>query len=339
MQRQKTIKMKKNIAYKLLGLAMILAGMVACDTASQDTEPVISPDGYPTATITPAATSVAEGNELIINIATDKPIERSLTFTFKQTGGTADEEDYSVAPAVIAPYSKTAQIVITTNVDFDYSASETLIGEVGVYSIAEKYLLNPNTVNPTPMTITINNTVSPVLDVEFSWDADVEYQGETYQAADSIDFDFIVCPEEGFDISDPWATEIGIYDAASGNHPEHMSISGLDDGNYLLVADLWFNDFVGETDGSVKIPIIASFTRQGTNIIDTKVSQNPAEAISDNTLGFANTSPRGLSPYYAVIAKVTVAGDKYTITKYDNTTIGPFKSASVNSSRPLNYRR
>ena len=185
----------------------------------------------------------------------------------------------------------------------------------------------------------INNTVSPELNVTFSWDADVEYQGETYQASDSIDFDFIVCPEAGFDITDPWATEVGIYDAASASYPEHMKISGLEDGIYLLVADLWFNDFVGETDGSVKIPIIASFTRQGTSIIDTEVSQNPTEAISDNTLGFANTTPRGLSPYYAVIAKVTVAGDKYTVTKWDNTTIGPLKSANVNSSRPLNYRR
>ena len=328
--------MKNNIAYKLLGLVFIVAGMVACDTASQDTEPVISPDGYPTATITPAATSVKEGNQLVINITTDKPIDRSLTFTFKQTGGTANGDDYSVEPAVIAPYSKSAQIVITTNVDYDYTATETIIGEVGVYSIAEKYLLNPKTVNPTKMTITINNTVSPELNVSFSWDADVVYQGKTYHAADSIDFDFIVCPEAGFDISDPWATEIGIYDAATGSHPEHLTLSGLANGSYLLVADLYYNDFVGETDGSVKIPIVASFTRQGTSIIDTKVGINPADMMADNTPGFDN-DPSGA--YNVVVAKVTVAGDKYTITKYDNTTIGPFKSASVNSSRPLNYRR
>ncbi len=328
--------MRKHIIYNVLGLAFVVAGMVACDTASQDTEPVISPDGYPTATITPAATSVAEGNQLVINIATDKPIDRSLTFTFRQTGGTANADDYSVEPAVIAPYSKTAQIVITTNVDFDYTATETIIGEVGVYSIAEKYLLNPKTVNPTKMTITINNTVSPELNVEFSWNADVVIDGDTYDAADYIDFDFIVCPEAGFDISDPWATEIGIYDAATGSSPEHMTLSGLANGSYLLVADLYYNDFVGYSDGSVKIPIVASFTRQGTNIIDTKVGINPAQMMADNTPGFDN-DPSGA--YNVVVAKVTVAGNKYTITKWDNTTIGPFKSASVNSSRPLNYRK
>lgn len=328
--------MRKHIIYNVLGLAFVVAGMVACDTASQDTEPVISPDGYPTATITPAATSVAEGNQLVINIATDKPIDRSLTFTFKQTGGTANADDYSVEPAVIAPYSKTAQIIITTNVDYDFTATETIVGEVGVYSIAEKYLLNPKTVNPTKMTITINNTVSPDLDIEFAWNADVVIDGETYDAADYIDFDFIVCPEAGFDISDPWATEIGIYDAATGSSPEHMTLSGLANGSYLLVADLYYNDFVGSSDGSVKIPIVASFTRQGTSVIDSKVGINPADMMADNTPGYDN-DPSGA--YNVVVAKVTVAGDKYTITKYDNTTIGPFKSASVNSSRPLNYRK
>lgn len=328
--------MRKHIIYNVLGLAFIVAGMVACDTASQDVEPVISPDGYPTATIAPVATSVAEGNQLIINITTDKMIDRSLTFTFKQTGGTANADDYTVEPAVIAPYTKSTQMVINTNVDFDFAASETIVGEIGVYSIAEKYLLNPATVNPTKLTITINNTVSPELNVTFSWNADVVIDGDTYDAADNIDFDFIVCPEAGFDISDPWATEIGIYDAATGSSPEHMTLSGLANGTYLLVADLYYNDFVGYSDGSVKIPIVASFTRQGTSVIDQEVGINPADMMADNTPGFDN-DPSGA--YNVVVAKVTVAGDKYTVTKWDNTTIGPFKSANVNSSRPLNYRR
>jgi hypothetical protein len=336
MQQLKKITMKKEIAYKLLGLAFLVTGLAACDTASQDAEPVISPDGYPTATIAPVATSVSEGNQLIINITTDKMIDRSLTFTFKQTGGTADADDYSVSPAVIAPYSKSVQMVINTENDYDFAASETIVGEIGVYSIAEKYLLNPATVNPFPLTITINNTVSPELNVTFSWNADVVIGGDTYDAADYIDFDFIVCPEAGFDINDPWATEIGIYDASTGSSPEHMTLSGLDNGTYLLVADLYYNDFVGSSDGSVMIPIVATFTRQGTSLIDTQVAMNPADRMADNTPGFDN-DPSGA--YNAVVAKVTVADDKYTVTKWDNTTIGPFKSANVNSSRPLNYRR
>lgn len=328
--------MRKYILYKVLGLAFVVLGMVACDTASQEVEPVVSPDGYPVSTVTPAATTVLEGNNLIVNITTDKMIDRAITFTFVQTGGTADADDYYVESAVLQPYSKSVQMVFQTFMDYDFDPTETLVGEIGVYSIADRYLLNPSVENPVDVSFTITNAVSPDLEVSFSWNADVVIDGETYDAADYIDFDFIVCPEEGFDISDPWATEIGIYDAATGSHPEHMTLSGLNDGAYLLVADLYYNDFVGYSDGSVKIPIIASFTRQGTSVIDTEVSQDPDDTMADNTPGFDN-DPSGA--YNAVVAKVTVAGDKYTITKYDNTTIGPFKSGTVTSSRPLNYRR
>ena len=46
-----------------------------------------------------------------------------------------------------------------------------------------------------------------------------------------------------------------------------MTLSGLANGTYVLWADLYYNDFVGSSSGSVKIPIIASFTRQGTTTI------------------------------------------------------------------------
>jgi hypothetical protein len=330
--------MRKYILYKVLGLAFVVIGMVACDTASQEVEPVISPDGYPVSTIAPVATTVMEGENLVVNITIDKMIERSITFTFVQTGGTADDNDYSVEPATLQPYSKSIQMVFETYVDFDYDASETLVGEIGVYSIADRYLLNPSVENPVDVNFTITNAVSPDLDVSFSWNADVVIDGTTYDAADEIDFDFIVCPEAGFDISDPWATEIGIYDAVTGAHPEEMTLSGLDDGTYLLVADLWYNgllDIGSGSDGSVNIPIIASFTRQGTSIVDTEVSMNPADMMPDNTPGPDN-DPSGL--FSAVVAKVTVAGDKYTITKYDDSTIGPFKGVAT-SSRPAIFRK
>jgi hypothetical protein len=329
------MKMRKYIKYKLLGLAFIVIGMVACDQASQEPEPIGSPSNYPVSTVTPSVTTVVEGNNLIVDITIDKMIERALTFTFKQTGGTATEEDYTAAPAVLQPYTKSIQMVIGTIEDFDTDASETLVGEIGVYGIAEKYMLNPSAVNPVDVSFTITNFVSPDLEVAFYWNADVVIDGVTYDAADYIDFDFLVSPEADFDIADPWASEIGIYDAATGSHPEALTLEGLDDGSYLLWCDLYYNDFAGVSDGTVKIPIIAKFTRQGTTVIDTEVSMDPAEMMPDNTYGYDNV-PSGA--YNAVIAKVTVAGDKYTITKYDGTTIGPFKSGTAKTPRPLNYK-
>lgn len=328
--------MRKFIRYKIAGLAIIMAiGIVACDTASQETEPVVSPDGYPVATFTPSVTTVIEGDTITYTISIDKPIDRSITFTLKQTGGTADAEDYTVAPAVLQPYTKSVEMLVITIEDFDAEASETIVGEIGAYSISDKYLLNPSTVNPTPVNLTITNFVSPDLGVAFYWNADVVISGDTYDAADWIDFDFLVSTEAEFDIADPWASEIGIYEAVTGGYPEALTLSGLDDGSYILWADLYYNEFFGYSDGSVKIPIVAKFTRQGTTVIDAEVGMDPEEMMPDNTPGYDNV-PSGV--YNAVIAKVTVAGDKYTITKYDDTTIGPFKSGKAKTPRPLNYK-
>lgn len=326
----------KYIKYKVFGLVLIVIGMVACDTASQEVEPVVSPDGYPVSTITPAATTVQEGNNLIVNISIDKMIERSITFTFVQTGGTADESDYSVSAATLQPYTKSVQMVFETFIDYDYDASETLEGEIGVYSIADRYLLNPSAENPVDVSFTITNAVSPDLDISFSWNSDVVIDGTTYDAADEVDFDFIVCPEAGFDVSDPWATCLPIFDAVTGASPEELTLSGLADGTYYLVAELWANGLIDlGSDGSTQIPIVTSFTRQGTSVVDMEITQNPADQITDNTPGFGD-DPAGA--YDVVLATVTVAGDKYTITEWDNSTIGPFKGV-VTSSRPAQFRK
>lgn len=329
------MKMRKYIKYKLLGLAFIIIGMVACDQASQEPEPIGSPNGYPVSTVTPSVTSVVEGNSLIVNITIDKMIDRALTFTFKQTGGTATEEDYTVAPAVLQPYTKSIQMEIVTIEDFDTDATETLEGEIGVYGIAEKYMLNPSAENPVDVSFTITNFVSPDLEVAFYWHADVVIDGDTYDAADYIDFDFYIADAEGFDISDPWANAYVDYRAATGSHPEKINFEGYEDGTYVLFADLYYNDFVGASDGSVKIPIVATFTRQGTTVNETEVGMDPAEMMADNTAGYDN-DPSGV--YNAAIATVTIAAGKYTITKYDNTTIGPFKSGTPKTPRPLIFK-
>jgi hypothetical protein len=329
------MNMRKYIKYKVLGLAFLVVGMVACNTASQEPEPIVPPVGYPVPTyVNVTGTTVVEGNQIIYNITIDQMIDRALTFAFRQTGGTATDEDYTAASAVLSPYTKSTQLVIETIADFDTDATETLVGEIGVFGIADRYLLDP-TVTNLQVSFTITNFVSPNLEVAFYWNADVVIGGVTYDAAANIDYDFLVSPEANFDIADPWASEIGIYDAATGSHPERMTLEGLDDGSYLLWCDLYYNGFTGYSDGSVKIPIVAKFTRQGTTVIDTEVGMDPADMMADNVPGYDN-DPSGV--YNAVIAKVTVAAGKYTITKYDGTTIGPFKSGTPKTARPLNYK-
>jgi len=309
--------------------------MVACDTASQEPEPIVPPEGYPVPTyVNVTGNTVVEGDTIIYNITIDQMIDRALTFALRQTGGTAIEEDYTAASAVLAPYTKSTRLLIIANKDYDTDVTETLVGEIGVFGIADRYILDP-TVTNLQVSFTITN--APRIDVAFSWNAEVIIGEDTLDAADNIDFDFLVSPEADFDIDDPWASEIGIYDAATGSHPETFTLEGLDDGSYLLWCDLFFNDFVGSSDGSVKIPIIAVFSHPGTAIADVEVGMDPADMMPDNTPGWDNT-PKKTYTYNAVIAKVTQANGKLSITKYDGTTIGPFKSGTPKTARPLNYR-
>ena len=316
--------MRKSIKFKILGLAVIMVSIIACETAEQDVEPVVSPDGYPVATFTNATgTTVTEGDTIKYLISIDKMIDRALTFSFIQTGGTASDHSYVTNSAVLSPYTLSTELSIITLRDYDFTASKTLNGEIGVFGIADRYLLNPSTMNPTP-TFTINNYVSPDLEVAFSWDQEVLIDGDPYDAADYIDFDFYVADADGFDIDDPWSNELGIYDAATGSHPEELTLSGLPDGEYILFVDLWENGFAGESNDTARIAITTSFTRQGTSLIDNEIVQDESKMlVADQDV-----------PYNAVLAKIVIAAGKYTIIDAEDNTIGTYKGISTKARRP-----
>jgi hypothetical protein len=349
--------MKRNTLYKLLGLALLVVGVISCDTASQDVEPVVSPDGYPVATfVNSTGTTVTEGDTIIYDISIDKTIDRAITFSFNQTGGTCNSDDYYVVPAVISPYYKSAQLLIVFNKDYDYTASETLIGTIGAFSIADRYLLNLSTVNPT-LNATVNNYVSDIVDVVLEWSQEVtvqdiveveltaeEYGNEyTYtitdtvdivvDVADEVDWDIFVSTKDGF-ATDPWGSLVDY--AATGNNPEELELS-LDDGEYVIWTDLYANGLVyyyDIVDVDLTMPITSTFTRQGTELIDFTIVQDPSQVPAVTVPGYDDN---GIG-FNGIICEIHVSGGKYTIVEYDGTSTGPYKSGAV-TSRPLNYRR
>jgi len=60
-----------------------------------------------------------EGDEVVVTITFDKPIDRSVTFTPVITGGTADEHDFTLEAVTLQPYTTVAEMKITTNADAD----------------------------------------------------------------------------------------------------------------------------------------------------------------------------------------------------------------------------
>jgi hypothetical protein len=191
--------MNKNLKYKLIGLAFVAAVIAGCDTASQEPEKVISPDGYPVATFTAetSATSFDEGDTIRYTIELDKQLDRSVTISAHVIGGDATDDDFEVIPGVIAPFTSSATLEIVIVVDTEADPNETAELEIGAFSLADKYLLNPTTVNPT-MSFTITNYATEVLEMSFSWDRDVlvnpgyaDYPDHTntYHAGGWVDFD------------------------------------------------------------------------------------------------------------------------------------------------------
>lgn len=343
------MKMRKNIKYKVLGLAFLVIGMVACDTASQEPEPIVPPEGYAVATFVNATgTTVTEGDTIIFNIAIDQTIDRSITFGFEQTGGTCDGDDYTVVPGVIAPYTKTAKLYIIFNEDYDVAATETLNGKIGVFSIADRYLVSTETVFPT-LTATVNNLVSDNVDVILSWSQEVtvkdiveveltaeEYGIEyTYTLIDTVDITVDVADEVDWDIFVINGDGDLVDMAATGSNPEELELV-LPDGDYLIITDLYANGLLGYyeiVDTELTMPITAVFTRQGTELIDFELVQDPSEVPTVDTPGYADNK----IGFGGVVCELLISGGKYTIIEADGTETGPFKG-TVKFQRPQNYK-
>ncbi len=322
--------MRQFAKYKLLGLSIIAAiGIVACDSASQDVEPVISPDGYPVATFAPNSTTCDEGDTVYFTITTDKPIDRAVSFTFKQTGGTANDADYTAKPAVLLPYTTSVDLMIITWQDADETPTETLLGDIGAYNPGEKYLLNPGTVNPTPVTLTINNFVGP-LTVDLFWDKDITIPGDdTYHAASYVDFDFLIVNVEGFDFDDIWASDFDFV-AASASHPESFTFDAPD-GSYYLIANLFSNGFAGY-GANTTIPVTAQFNRQGTPLKNYQLIQSAADAMSSEQPGYDEDG----SDFNMIICKIKLEDGKYTIYDTKDINLGTYKKSGAGKTpRPL----
>jgi len=96
-------------------------------------------------------------------------LDRALTFSAKINGGSAGEDDYLAESVVLAPYTTEAKLYIIAIADDFPEVAEDVQMEIGVFGIADKYLLNPGTVNPT-LNLSLTNYNDPdVLTVAVGW--------------------------------------------------------------------------------------------------------------------------------------------------------------------------
>ncbi|HKK63317.1 MAG TPA: hypothetical protein VJ951_12205, partial [Bacteroidales bacterium] len=329
------------ILRQILGLALFAFVLAGCDTASQEVEPVVSPDDKPVATFVADKTAAefSEGDTITYTVTIDKWLDRSLTVSAHVVGGTADDDDFTYVPAVIQPYTNEAQLQIIINRDYANDPDEEATLEIGAFSMADKYLVNPSVEWP-EQTFTIKNYVSDVLEISFSWDKDViwnpnydDYPDHTNTAhtGSEIDFDFLVGDEASGAPLD--------YAAATGDEPEQAVLydgwmegffltEGLTDGKYFFVAEMYTNSFIEDSDYEgatithTSVPVTTTFTQQG--VFSATVTQ-PEEL-------WVMTSDSAQNVPLNFVGAVEMKDGTFTIIDYENSVLYEGKAAVLKTN-------
>lgn len=329
--------MRKNLKYKIIGLALLIVGVLSCDTADQDVSPIVEPDdSYPlvTYTLETPGTTFNEGDTIVYTITTNRPISQALSFSIEVDTAlsTVDELDYTVVPAVIQPWTTEAQLFIITNWDITPESNEVLAFEMGLYSLAVKYLIHPSNVNPTA-SFTITNFTSDEVTLEFLWDFGLDLFGDggLYSTGTYVDFDMFMSDAAGYDPSDPWASVNWDYYAATGSHPEVIDLTGMADGEYVFWFDLWANVFFGYGN-TTDIPVTSNIYQPG--VFNLFIDQDPDAVINANTPGVDDDGTES----NATLVKIVVSGGVFTVTDYTDVG-GKGKSVSDRTPRPANIIR
>src|SRR5690606_30959888 len=184
-------------------------------SASDNNVTVLETDGEASYTIT---ASIAEPQEL------------DYAILLEQTAGEATAgEDFDFDHSIIisaGETSATAEIVIFPTGDPESDESFTLTATSA-----------DNNINITPFNFSATITgdyINDVLDFTLSWDGSYEQNGIAIDSFCPIDLDLILYDTAG--------NQLG-YIAGTSDCPEVGSISGLPDGSYWLVIDLYENPF------------------------------------------------------------------------------------------------
>ena len=297
--------------------------------------------------LTGVATIKATSPDIIIDgnweegsgIEADKTINFTLKLSEPQiadihvpvfaSGGTATEgEDYLInTPTVIIPaYSTSASGSISIIADADPEDQETFSITVGDHTVA-------NTVfTPKTYDFVLDNYVSESIEITFDFNVDLIYDGDAYSSCDyGVDLDVYVSDAAGFDINDPWATFNSTGYAATGDCPEVLVMDKADwgDGEYILWHELWANTNAGLWEDKL-VPITSTFVRAGS--FTSTIVQDNSQAMNSNDLG----EDVGGTITHGYIAKVTIAGDIYTITAENGDEIGSGKmiNGKMRTERP-----
>ena len=249
-------------------------------------------------------------------------------------GGTAVEgEDYVINDhtVIIPAYSTSASGSISIIADTEPEDQETFSITIGDHTVANT-VFTPKTYN-----FVLDNYVAESIEITFDFDVDLIYAGDAYSSCTyGVDLDMFVSNADGFDINDPWATWNGTDYAATGDCPEVLVMDKADwgDGEYIIWHELWDNVNAGLWEDQ-PVPVTSTFVRAGS--FTSTIVQDDSQAMNSNDLGEA----QGGTSTHGYIAKVTIAGDTYTISAENGDVIGSGKmtDSKMRTARPVELNK
>ena len=217
------------------------------------------------------------------SIAEAQPV--SALISFKQTGGNADGDDYSVGNITIPAGATSGSTNIELNYTGDVEGSESFTLEAmadGNFNLSSAY----------SVTVTIEDKINDVLDLSTNWSGEYSYSaGSAVVSLDfcEIDIDVLLYSTAGSFMG---------YLGATGACTEVGSLSGLPDGDYFIVLDLYDNPHV---------------TFGATATVPVTVTYNQDYIGTSGSFTYTGINLSSPSDLYAA-AIVSVSGYNYTIT-------------------------
>lgn len=267
---------------------------------------------FPTATLTDVPSSftiVEEDMTIEIPVTLDKPWDFDSEVFIEQIDGDATSDDIEVSSARIANGATegTIEIVIHRDAEAEDTESATFrIVEGGNVSLAS----NPE------FTITLENYVSPDLDIAVTWGGEFNEEAPD----DLVDFDLYIY---SFDLEED-------VDAAETGGFESLTLSGdLPDGDYLVYAFLYADYDAGDF-GPIDLPINLEFSRDGV-FSGLMLPQSPDEVISTAAPDYVNDEAITL----VELAIITKEDGKYYIKNLDEVVIGSGLKGHVPDFKPV----
>lgn len=275
--------MKKNINKLLLSFAT-LALIMGCN---EDDDNAVQPVSYSPVTVTVSSTennvtvmenAIAGGMaSYTITASISEPSELHYIVNLEQTGGTAERgQDFDFDDQIIiSPGLTSGSATINVYASGDIETSDDTFTVSASSGDSYSSLASPFSFSGTITDDYINDVLSMTID----WSGDFTYTAGV-PAEVTIDF----CDMDlDLLVYDSSFTDTGIYDAATGSCPEHIDLSGLADGTYYLVLNVYDNPFADLGAGAA-IPVTITYAQDQiineTAIVNNSITSDTASGTN-----------------------------------------------------------